>query len=77
MTHLDLEGIYYKNICLFTIIYLVLFYPLLLYNLYVPIYLNNRLRYCAAWLERDKHSLLGLSKNTSIYEYIVITYDHI
>jgi hypothetical protein len=43
-------------VSLFTLIYLVLFH-LIPYNLDIPSYLNNRLRYCAAWLERDKHSL--------------------
>jgi hypothetical protein len=44
-------------VSLFTLIYLVLFHLILPYNLDIPSYLNNRLRYCAAWPERDKHSL--------------------
>ena len=39
---------------LFTLVYIVLFHLLLPYNLDVPSYFTNRLRYCAAWPERDR-----------------------
>ena len=39
-------------VALFTIIYQVIFTLLLPYNLDVPSYFTNRLRYCAAWPKR-------------------------
>ena len=39
---------------LFILIYFVLFHLILPYNLDIPSYFTNRLRYCAAWPERDR-----------------------
>ena len=39
-------------VALFTLIYIVIFTLLLPYNLDVPSYFTNRLRYCAAWPKR-------------------------
>src|ERR1700683_3438767 len=42
------------SVPLFTLVYIVLFHLLLPYNLDVPSYFTNRLRYCAAWPDRDR-----------------------
>ena len=56
-------------VSLFILIYLVLFHPLPPYYLDVPCYLNNKLRYCAAWPESDRTFYISLATIFDLYSF--------